>query len=179
MLTIKTADVELFNEADSTFTKEEGTTIVFEHSLASLSKWESIHQVPFLTGTNKTNEQALDYLRCMIINGASPDSILLLSQSQIDEVQAHIESNYSATTFRELPQRGGSKEVITSELIYYWMSVLNIPMECEHWHLNRLFALIKIANVKQSKQKKVPKAEIAQGYRDLNARRKAEIGTTG
>jgi hypothetical protein len=85
----------------------------------------------------------------------------------------------TATWFSDQPGAPKSREVITAEVIYYWMTVFNIPFECEHWHLNRLFTLIRICNIKQSKPEKMSRAEIARRNRELNAQRKAQLGTTG
>jgi hypothetical protein len=78
-----------------------------------------------------------------------------------------------------MPERRGPGEVITSELIYYWIVSFNIPFECQYWHLNRLFSLIRICNIKNSKPKKVSRMELAQRNRELNAARKAKLGTSG
>jgi hypothetical protein len=101
------------------------------------------------------------------------------SQENIDEIQEYIDSSQSATTFGQMPERRGPGEVITSELIYYWIVSFNIPFDCERWHLNRLFALIRICNIKNSPPKKMSRTEVALRNRDLNAKRKAELGTSG
>jgi hypothetical protein len=100
-------------------------------------------------------------------------------QQEIIQIQRYIDSKESATTFGMMPERGGHREVITSELIYYWMVAFNIPFECQNWHLNRLFALIRICNIKNSNGKKMPRGQIAQQYRDLNDQRRRELGTSG
>jgi hypothetical protein len=116
----------------------------------------------------------------MIISPNSPGGILRrLSEENIQRINEYIESPESATTFGSMPQRGGIGEVITAELIYYWMVAFNIPFECENWHLNRLFALIRICNIKNSPAKKMSKSELAARNRELNAARRAQYNTKG
>lgn len=171
---------EYFNEEDSTFQTTADAELELEHSLISLSKWESKYQKPFLSSIAKTSEEIYFYVKCMIVTPLCPEDIVLrLSKTNIDEINAYIESPESATTFGAMPQTKGKGEVITSELIYYWMVAFNIPFECEYWHLNRLFALIRICNVKNSKPKKMSRNEIANRNRELNAARRAQLNTSG
>lgn len=180
MLTIIIEGEENFNEETNTFEMDDNVVIELEHSLISLSKWESKHQKPFLASGEKTSEELFDYLKAMIVTpNVDLDVLYRCSQKNIDKIQEYIDSSQSATTFGMMPGRRGPGEVITSELIYYWMVSFNIPFECEHWHLNRLFSLIRICNVKNSKPRKMSRNEIAQRNRELNAQRRAELGTTG
>lgn len=180
MLRIIILGDETFNEETSTFETINDLTVDLEHSLVSLSKWESKHRKPFLAAGTKTAEEIFDYLKTMVITpDLDLDALYRCSQENLDEIQEYIDSSQSATTFGTMPERRGQGEVITSELIYYWMVSFTIPFECETWHVNRLFALIRICNIKNSKSKKMPRQEIAQRNRDLNAKRKAELGTTG
>ncbi len=171
---------EYFNEEEQTFETTEAVVIDLEHSLVSLSKWESKYQKPFLAPGAKTSDEVFGYIRAMIISpNLDLDVLNRFSQKNIDEVQEYIDSSQSATTFGTMPERRGPGEVITSELIYYWMVAFNIPFDCQYWHLNRLFSLIRICNIKNSKPKKMSRNEIAQRNRELNAKRKAELGTSG
>ena len=180
MLTITVAQTESFNETTQEFVYLDGMTLDFEHSLVSLSKWESIHQIPFLADNEKSADQMVDYIRLMILTPDVPDDILqVFSEEDFKKIQAYIDSPESATTFSETPGKGAKRETITAELIYYWMVAYNIPWEAETWHLNRLFSLIKIANIKQGPQKKMSKAEISAQNAKINAERKARLGTTG
>lgn len=181
MLKITIGGDEHFNEVTNKFETVNSITVELEHSLFSLSKWESKYQKPFLTvKEEKTREEIFDYVRSMLVNpDVDPDVLYLCSPENIDEIQKYIDSPQSATTFGSMPGRRGPSEVITSELIYYWMVMFNIPPEYQHWHINRLFALIRICNIKQSKPKKMTKNEVAQRNRELNAQRKAELGTSG
>lgn len=180
MLTIIIGEEELFDESTNEFISNGGQVVELEHSLISLSKWESIHQKPFLSSGEKTPDEILSYILCMIISPVGNSEILLqLTQDNLDRINAYIESKESATTFGMMPDHKGRGETITSELIYYWLTAFNIPWEAETWHLNRLFSLIRICNVKNSKPKKMSASEVAARNRELNARRKAELGTKG
>lgn len=151
-----------------------------EHSLVSLSKWESLHEKPFLGDGSKTGEEVLSYIECMTV-GEIPrgDIFHHLSEKNFEEINAYIEKKMTATWFSEIEPQSRNQEKVTAELIYYWMTVFNIPWEAQHWHLNRLFTLIRICNLKQQKPKPMSKAEVARRNRELNAKRKAELGTKG
>lgn len=180
MLRVVIEGDESFNEETSTFETVDDIIIDLEHSLLSLSKWESIYNKPFLSSVDKTSEEIFGYLKAMLVTpNVDPDVIYKCSQKNIDMIQEYIDSSQSATTFGMMPERRGPGEVITSELIYYWMVAFNIPFECEHWHLNRLFALIRICNIKNSKPKKMSRSEMAARNAELNAQRRAQLGTRG
>lgn len=180
MLKIIIPKKEYFNEATSTFEMVDEFELEFEHSLISVSKWESKFQVPFLGPKEKTSEEILGYVEAMIITPIYPPDIFdRFSQENLDQINAYIESKESATTFGSMPEHKGRGETITSELIYYWMVAFNIPFECERWHLNRLFALVRICNIKNAPAKKMSRNEIASRNRDLNAKRKAMYNTSG
>lgn len=180
MLRLVVLGEELYDEVTESFNTVGDFTLDLEHSLVSLSKWESEFQKPFLSPGQKTNKEVYDYIKAMIISEDFPsDIVYTLSQENLQQINDYIESKQSATTFGEMPPNSGRSEVITSELIYYWMVAFNIPFECETWHLNRLFALIRICNVKNSKPKKMSRNQLAQRNRELNTQRKAQLGTTG
>lgn len=180
MLTITVGGSDVFDESTDKFGTQGGVELQLEHSLASLSKWESEFEKPFLGKETKTTEEILSYVSCMLLTPNPPgDFLQKLSKENLEVINAYIERKMTATWFSEQPGAPGSREVITAELIYYWMTVFNIPFECETWHLNRLFTLIRICNVKQSKPKKMSRAEAAARNRELNARRKAQLGTQG
>jgi hypothetical protein len=181
MLKLTIPASEYFDEETQEFSSSEEVTLELVHSLVSLSKWEEIHRVPFLSNKQKTQDDTLDYIWCMVITPDVERKVLdLLTQDHFKAVNDYIESPATATTFAELPGKKVPGEVITSELIYYWMVAFTIPFECQTWHLSRLFALIRICNVKQNtKQKKMSRREIAERNMQLNAARKAEFGTSG
>jgi hypothetical protein len=180
MLTLLVEGDEYYNEETQEFETQESFVLEFEHSLVSLSKWESKHNKAFLNNRSKTREEIMSYIECMILTPVYPEGIVnRFTNANLETINEYIESKQTATSFGEMPQRKGRTEVITSELIYYWMVAFTIPFECERWHLNRLFALIRICNIKNTKPKKMSRSEVARRNRDLNERRKAELGTSG
>lgn len=180
MLTLTILGDEFFDDETQTFVTFGDTVLELEHSLLSLSKWESEFQKPFLAPKDKTPEEIMGYIRAMVVTkDYNPEVLLKLSNSNLTEINNYIESSQSATTFGAMPKQTGRGETITSELIYYWMIAFNIPFECESWHLNRLFSLIRICNIKNSKPTKMSHNEIAARNRELNAQRKAALRTSG
>lgn len=171
---------ELFNEKDQTFSYNGQFEIHLEHSLVSVSKWESITEKPFLTREGKTPEEMKLYIRAMIISDDFPDDIVdRFSDENVKAVNAYIESKQTATTFGGMPEKGARGQIVTSELIYFWMTTYSIPFECQYWHLNRLLTLIRVHNVKTSKQKPMSKSDLLARNRALNAERKARLNTRG
>jgi hypothetical protein len=182
MLVINVSGEEVFNEETSEFSTVGDFDLQLEHSLLSLSKWESKFQKPFLGKEVKTADETLWYVIAMILNDFYPADLWeRLTQKNLDQINEYIESPQSATTFGVMPEMRtrGKSETITSELIYYWLVAFNIPFETEKWHLNRLFSLIRICNMKNSKPKKMSRSEIAQRNRELNAQRRSQLGTSG
>ena len=180
MLKITVPAMEFFNDETQTFFSTKETTLQLEHSLVSLSKWESKWCKPFLSRQEKTLEETIDYIKCMTITqNVNPSVYTCLSHSNIEEINKYIDAPMTATTFREDTQKSSNKETITSELIYYWMISLNIPMECQRWHLNKLLTLIRVCNVKNSPPKKMGKREIMSRNAALNAARRKQLNTKG
>ena len=182
MLTITIPGDEYFNQETLEFETQGDVVLELEHSLVSLSKWESRFKKPFLGRGEKSVEEVIGYIESMVLTPEfSPEVLSRLTKQNFDAINAYIESSESATTFSDLHNKRnkGPGETITSELIYFWMVTFNIPMECENWHLNRLFALVKVCSIKNSKPEKMSKADLARRNRELNAQRKAELGTSG
>lgn len=181
MLRVIIEGEETYNEETQEFGATYPTIVLdLEHSLLSLSKWESKHQKPFLSSEKKTREEIFDYLKVMVITPEGDlDALDRCTQKNLNMIQEYIDSNQSATTFGNLPERRGPGEVITSELIYYWLVAYNIPFEVETWHINRLFSLVRIANIKNAKPTKMSRNALAQRNKEINDRRKAELGTSG
>lgn len=169
---------ELYNEETNEFFSDV-FELRLEHSLVSLSKWESKFCKPFL-GKDKTVEETLWYVDAMMLDSKTPTDIALrLTNEHLAKVNEYIQAPMSATTIRETPNRRTNQETITAELIYYWMIALSIPFECQHWHLNRLLMLIRVCNAKNEPPKKVSKSEARARQRELNAQRRQAYGTRG
>ena len=180
MLTIRIPDSEFFNEATNEFVKIKGTSLQLEHSLVSLSKWESKWCKPFLGPGKKTNEETFDYIRCMTINPTVQSEIYLyLTDMAIDQISEYIAAEMTATTFRKEQVAGSNKEIITSELIYYWMIAQQIPFECQKWHLNRLLTLIRVCSIKNTPPKKMGKHALMTRNTQLNEARRKQINSRG
>lgn len=178
MLELELTTSESFDEAKNEFVYET-VTVKLEHSLVSLSKWESRVEKPFLS-SEKTPEETLAYILDMVISpDSSVDVLRLIEDKHIKQIQEYIGAKMTATWFqeKETPQR--NRDVITAELVYYWMITMQIPFECQHWHLNRLLTLIRVCNLKNAPPKKMTPQEAARRNRQLNEQRKSQMGTRG
>lgn len=180
MLELVVGGTEMYDSSSQEFINDGGVLLRLEHSLLSVSKWESITEKPFLDKDSKTSEEVFLYVKCMALDPEIPPEVFQkLDSDHFQAINEYIEKKKTATWFSDSPGAPKTRDVITSELIYYWMTVFNIPFTCEEWNLNRLFTLIRVCNIKQAKPKKMSRTEIAQRNRELNARRKAQLGTTG
>lgn len=187
MLEIVIPEVEHWDEDKEIFYKTLGTRgkkIQLEHSLVSLSKWEAKWHKPFLKDDEKSIAEILDYVRCMTITkGVPEDAYDYIPIEMIKQITDYMQDSMTATWFSEPlgTKKGQSvkKEIVTAEIIYYWMITLNIPPEYEKWHLNRLLTLIKVVNIKNSPKEKVDKKEAARQRAALNAARRAKHKTKG
>lgn len=180
MLKITIPEREYFDERTNRFFTIKQQSLQLEHSLVSISKWESKWEKPFLTKEEKTVEETIDYIRCMTLTqNVDPNVYKGITNRIIDQVTAYIEASMTATWFTEEKKGKVQREVVTSEIIYYWMIALNIPLECQKWHLNRLLTLIRVCNIKNAPPKKMSKNEWASKQRSLNAARRKSLHTKG
>lgn len=171
---------EQWDEQKEEFIPAKETTLQLEHSLISLSKWESKWCKAFLTKREKTYEETIDYIKCMTITqNVNPMIYERLSDDNIREINRYIEAPMTATYFADDPNAPINRETVTSELIYYWMLCYQIPFECEKWHLNRLLSLIKVCNIKNAPDKKRSARDIMSRNAALNAARRKKLGTKG
>ena len=180
MLQIIVPAVELWDEKRQLFINIKEHRLQLEHSLVSISKWESKWCKPFLSRNDKTVEEVLDYIKCMTITqNVDPEVYNYLTEENFAKINEYIDAPMTATTFTEDSTGKTNREIVTSELIYYWMISLNIPIKFEKWHLNRLLTLIRVCNIKNSPPKKMSAREIMARNAALNAERRKKLNTKG
>lgn len=174
-----TIEKESFDESKNEFVPGSTFDLELEHSLVSLSKWESHFEKPFLDSKDKTSEETLWYIEAMTLSRNPPAGIFQkLSADNFDEINEYINAKMTATTFNDRNAKK-TRQVITAEIIYYWMISLNIPVEFEYWHLNRLITLIRICNQMNAPQQKMTPGQRAAMQRKLNEERQQKYNTRG
>lgn len=171
---------EIWDEEKNEFIPPKVQTLQLEHSLVSISKWESKWCRPFLSNKAMTFEETVDYVKCMTLTqNVNPEVYNHLTSEHIDQVRDYISAPMTATTITEDKQNKSKGEVVTAELIYYWMIALQIPFDCRKWHLNQLLTLIKVCNIKNQPPKKRSKRDIMSRNTALNAARRKQMNTRG
>lgn len=181
MLQITIPAIEMWDESKQEFTYAKEQKLQLEHSLVSISKWESKWHKPFFSRQEKTWEETIDYICCMTLaQNVNPDVYGRLTNSHMEQINSYIEDSMTATWFLDDKRsHKNSGEQVTAELVYYWMVALNIPMECQKWHFNRLLTLIRVCNVKNQPPKKMSQKQLMRHNAALNAARKKKLGTRG
>ena len=180
MLKITIPAREMFDEVKQEFINTKEQTLQLEHSLVSLSKWESKWHKPFIDNRNLSTEETIDYIRCMTLTqNVDPEVYQYLSKENIKQINEYNSDPMTATTFSNERSKGSGKEVLTSEILYYDMIALGIPFECQKWHLNRLITLIKVCSIKQNPPQKMSKGDIMRRNAELNAARRKQFNTKG
>lgn len=170
----------MFDEAKQEFVTSGELVLDLEHSLVSLSKWEQIWEKPFLGPASKTTEETFSYMQCMTLTpNVPPETYSRLTNGNMDEINAYINKKMSATWFKEVPGAKRNQETVTAEIVYYWMLSLNIPDDCETWHLNRLFTLIKVTSEKNAPKKKMSRSEMLAQRERMNAERRSQSQSAG
>ena len=173
-------DAETWDEEKEEFVSAQKTTLELEHSLVSISKWESKWCKPFLSSTNKTADEIMDYIKCMTLTpNVDPDIYSRLTTDHFKQINEYINAPMTATTFSDDKMSKKNREIATSELIYYWMIALQIPLECQEWHLNRLLTLVRVCNIKNEPPKKMGKRDLMSRNAKLNAARRQQLNTKG
>lgn len=171
---------EGWDEEREEFVEASTVTLELEHSLVSLSAWESKWNKPFFSKIEKTNEETIDYIKCMTLTkDVDPIVYTHLTSENVEAIHNYIGAPMTATTFSKDQGGKNNREIITSELIYYWMISLNIPVEFQHWHINRLLTLIRVCNVKNAPPKKMSRRETMSRNAALNAARRQQLNTEG
>lgn len=179
MLKLTIPSIEMYDEVLEEFIVTRQYSILLIHSLVSISKWESKWNKAFLSKDKKTVEETIDYIRCMTITQNVPPEVYeRLTNKHIETINDYIEAPNTATVIGP-SDNGPNREVITSEIIYHWMISLNIPFECQKWHLNRLLTLINVCNIKNQPAKKMSRREILNRNKALNAQRRNKLNTRG
>ena len=180
MLTIFVPSTELYDEKNNEFIQINEQTIVLEHSLVSIAKWESKWKKSYLSNNNKSYDEIIDYIKCMTITkNVNPLIYKSLNSEALKKIQDYINDPMTATYFSESKMKETGRQTITAEVIYYWMISLNIPFECQKWHFNRLMALIKVCDIKNNPNKKMSRREILSRNQALNEERKRKYNTRG
>lgn len=180
MLRITIPSAELWDERNQEFIYTKEQTLQLEHSLVSLSKWESKWCKPFLTKKEKTYEETIDYIKYMTLTqNVNSDVYRYITNENIRQINDYIDAPMTATTIHEETNGKVNREQITAELIYYWMIALNIPFECQKWHLNRLLTLIRVCDIKNRPPKKRSMKEIMRRQAAINAANKKKYNTKG
>jgi len=182
MLHIEVPEREFFDEGTQEFKTTKSITLQLEHSLVSLSKWESKWCKPFLGKDAKTAVETIDYIRCMTITQRVPvETYAALPEEVYGKIDAYINAPMTATWFNDKQHGPPSREIITSEVIYYQMIAQNIPMECQKWHLNRLLTLIRVCSIKNQplNKKGGNKRETLNSRNALNQARRNQLNTKG
>ena len=180
MLHVTIPSREHWDEVNQKFITNKEQKLQLEHSLVSISKWESKWHKAFMSNENRTHEETIDYIRCMTITqNVDPEIYKFVTDDIVSQVNEYIANPMTATWFSEDKTGRRSSETITSELIYYWMISLNIPKECEKWHLNRLLTLVRVCNIKNQPPKRMSKRETASRYASLNKARRQQLNTRG
>lgn len=179
MLDIIIPETEQFDERTMSFSYFKAQKITLEHSLIAISKWESKFEKPFLS-SEKSASEVLDYVRCMTLTqNVKPEVYMNLTEQNIKDIQEYIDAPMTATTFKPIEKRGGKKEIITAELIYYWMIAFNIPFECQKWHINKLLTLIEVCARKNEPPKKMSRREISAQHKAINKINRERFHTKG
>lgn len=181
MLQLVIPATEKWDEIKEEFVYTKEYTLHLEHSLVSISKWESKYHKPFLSNKEMTTKESIDYIKCMTITqNIPPEAYDNITNDNIQKVSDYMNDPMTATWFSEdKTNKKSSREIVTSELIYYWMITLNIPMEWEKRHFNRLLTLIQVCNIKNQKPKKMSKKELANRNHALNAARRKQLHSKG
>ena len=171
---------EGWDEVNEEFVEPIYKTLCLEHSLVSLSKWESKWHKPFLSKAKKSYEEIVDYIKCMTVTkNVDPEVYNHITSENMKQIDEYIEDPMTATTFSDDVSGKRNREIITSEIIYYWMITLGIPFECRKWHLNRLLALIRVCNINNSPKKKMSASSIMARNAELNAARRKALNSKG
>lgn len=180
MLKITIPETENWDEINECFIYTKEQVLTLEHSLVSISKWESKWHKPFIENNNMSAEELIDYIRCMTLTqNVDPNVYYAIDRKSIEKINKYIHDPMTATWFSERTGPKGDKQIVTSEIVYYWMISLQIPVEFQKWHFNRLMTLIRVCNEKNAPAKKMTRKEILERNRALNEARRKQMNSNG
>ena len=180
MLQLNFPSMELFDEVKQEFIYIKQQDLQLEHSLVSISKWEAKWHKPFFSTSEKTLDEIQDYVRCMTITqNVNPNIYLRMSREMYEKIKNYLDEPMTATWFSKDQRVRSNREIITAEIIYYWMITYNIPLDFQKWHINRLLTLIRVCSIKNSDPKKMSKKEVLSRQKALNAARRKKLNTSG
>lgn len=180
MLQLNFPSMELFDEVKQEFIYIKQQDLQLEHSLVSISKWEAKWHKPFFSNSEKTLDEIQDYVRCMTITqNVNPNIYLRMSREMYEKIKNYLDEPMTATWFSKDQRVRSNREIITAEIIYYWMITYNIPLDFQKWHINRLLTLIRVCSIKNSDPKKMSKKEVLSRQKALNAARRKKLNTSG
>lgn len=181
MLYVTVPETELYDEVNEEFITLKPVTLKMEHSLLSISKWEALYNKAFLTGKQHTEQETIEYIKCMTIGDVDDSVYDRLTDKNLQEILEYMESSKTATYVPKERVEGKAPEVTTSEVLYYEMFVCGIPIECERWHLTKLLALIHVFSVKNKApgQKRMSRRELMSRNAAINAARRKKYNTAG
>lgn len=175
MLELSVGKKRLYDEKSGKIITVPGESLKLEHSLVSISAWESKWHKPFLTNEKKTVEETLDYIKCMTLNQVSDDIYTKLTKADVEEIVEYMKNSMTATWFSKNNKEKPNNEIITSEIIYYWMTASQINLECQYWHINRLLTLIRVISLKNQKEEKMSKKDLYAHHAALNKARRPHV----
>lgn len=179
MLVLEVKGDEMWDEANSQFVYGEPLILHLEHSLYAIAMWEAKWQIPFLDNKDLTNDQLLDYIACMADEPVTVEDLKVLKPDHIKQISDYMANKMTATWFSDRDKKGSGGEIVTAELVYYWMATLQIPFTCEKWHFNRLMTLIRVASIKNQPPKKMSKSATFAQNNALNKVRRAKMHSKG
>lgn len=180
MLRIVIPKCDLWDEQRNEFLTRDEQILELEHSLFSVAEWESKWNKAFLSKKEKTQEESIDYIRCMTLNHVNPEIYDSLTRQNIDDISNYINAKMTASVVNDRSTKKGGNNVVTAEVIYDWMIFLNIPFDpCQHWHLNRLVTLIRVSSIKNAPQKKMSQRELISQYAAINAANRKKFNSKG
>lgn len=181
---VVTIEDEKWDSKKEEFIPPKTVVLQLEHSLVSISKWESKWCKPFLSSIKTaTVEETLDYIKCMTLTqNVNPDVYNHVTDRELDQIIDYINLPMTATTIAEEEEDNKKKtspRIVTNELVYFWMIAHQIPWECQKWHLNRLLMLIKVCEAERAPKKKRTQGELMRRNAEINARNRKKFNSKG